>query len=291
MIIDFHTHTFPDKIAGKAIASLAAASHTTPFSDGTAAGLTARNREAGIDLAVVLPVATSPQQVEHINDRAAETSRLFREDPAGTGILSFGAMHPDYEEPEKELKRIHAMGIQGIKVHSCYQGIDLDDPKFLRIFDCCASLGIMVVSHTGWDIGFPGVMHCSPAMIRRVMEAIDPRKEGFTFVAAHMGGWKCWDEVPALADTGIYIDTAFSTGRIPEAPEEAGHFDPEFLQMLDSDGFMTICRAFGPERLLFGTDNPWSSARESLEFLRALPLSEEDLAAILGGNAARLLGL
>ena len=35
MVIDIHTHTFPDKIAAGAIAKLQASSHTIPFTDGT----------------------------------------------------------------------------------------------------------------------------------------------------------------------------------------------------------------------------------------------------------------
>ena len=39
MIVDFHAHTFPDRIAAAAVDKLKHASHTRPFSDGTAAGL------------------------------------------------------------------------------------------------------------------------------------------------------------------------------------------------------------------------------------------------------------
>ena len=70
MIIDFHTHTFPDAIARTAVDKLQAASHTRPFSDGTAEGLRASMLRAGIAWSLVLPVATSPRQVPHINDAA-----------------------------------------------------------------------------------------------------------------------------------------------------------------------------------------------------------------------------
>ena len=52
-----------------------------------------------------------------------------------------------------------------------------------------------------------------------------------------------------------------------------------------------MVRLFGPERVLFGTDSPWSGQRESLEWLRALPLTEGERDAVLGGSARRLLGL
>ena len=45
-VIDFHTHTFPEAIAARAVAQLSAASHTKAFTDGTEAGLCASNGEA-----------------------------------------------------------------------------------------------------------------------------------------------------------------------------------------------------------------------------------------------------
>ena len=39
MIIDFHTHTFPDKIAQRAIAGMQQASHAAAFAEGTLSGL------------------------------------------------------------------------------------------------------------------------------------------------------------------------------------------------------------------------------------------------------------
>ena len=79
MIIDFHTHTFPPKIAASTLEKLSAMSHTLPFTDGTPEGLRASMGEAGVDLSVVLPVATAPRQVEHINDSSAAISENFRE--------------------------------------------------------------------------------------------------------------------------------------------------------------------------------------------------------------------
>ncbi len=288
MIIDFHTHTFPDKIADRAVASLRSKSHTVSFSNGTAKGLIERDRAAGIDLAVVLPVATGPEQVTHINDKAAETNRRFPE------LLSFACIHPALEDAAKELKRIKELGFKGIKIHPVYQGADIDDPAFLRILDRCAELELIVVTHGGWDIGFPGVEHCQPAQIRRAVRTVDPEGKTLKLVAAHMGGWRIWEEVPEmLADTAVYLDTSFSTGRFyPLAGSEYdGYYDGKDTTLLDTEGFMALYKAFGPERILFGTDNPWSDAKESLDFIRALPLSEAEKTKVLGGSAEKLLAL
>lgn len=282
MIIDFHTHTFPDKIAASALEKLSKASHIRPFSDGTAVGLSDSARTAGVDMSIVLPVATSPKQVEHINDFAAKTNESTDE----TGLFSFGCIHPDYPEWSAELERIKALGLKGIKIHPVYQGVDIDDPRFLRILSKAGELGLIVVTHAGWDIGFPGVMHCSPEMTLRAIKQAGPVK----LVLAHMGGWRQWDKVEELlADQPIWFDTSFSTGSL--TPLDDGFYASADLPMLGEPDFLRMVRAIGVDRVLFGTDSPWSNQAEEIERIKSLPLTEAERDAIIGGNAQRLLGI
>ena len=102
MIVDFHTHAFPQKIAAGAIAALEASSKVPAYRDGTAESLVASMRSAGIDRSVLLPIATKPTQVTSVNRFAAECS--------GTnGIVSFGSVHPDCENWRKILRGIRSM--------------------------------------------------------------------------------------------------------------------------------------------------------------------------------------
>ena len=203
MIVDIHTHTFPDKIAGRTIEKLQGVSHSAAFSDGTAAGLRASMARAGVDRSVVLPVATHPGQVERVNDASARMNETTEE----TGILSLGCIHPDFANWREELERVAALGLRGVKLHPVYQGVDLDDVRYLRILERCGELGLVVITHAGWDIGFPGQVNCSPRMVLRAVKQVGPVK----LVLAHMGGWRCWDEVEELLwDTGVCLDTAFS---------------------------------------------------------------------------------
>ena len=282
MVIDFHTHTFPDAIAASTLKKLSGVSHSAPFTDGTGAGLAASMAEAGVDLSVVLPVATSPRQVRHINEAAALANRRAGE----TGLFSFGCIHPDCENWREELDRIAALGLKGVKLHPVYQGVDLDDPRYLRILTRAGELGLVAVTHAGVDIGYPDAANCLPRVLLRAVRQAGPVK----LVAAHMGGWKRWEEaLELLADTSVYLDTSFSTGLI--APLDDGYYTPEQLRLLDGEGFVRMVRGFGAERILFGTDSPWSGQRESVEWLRALPLADGEKDAILGGNARRLLGV
>jgi len=190
MIIDIHTHTFPERIAADTIARLSRAAQLAPHTDGTCGGLTASMRRSGIDCSVILPVATSARQVEKINDASARLSEQY----GNEGLVSFGCMHPDYAGFAQELKRIREMGLKGIKLHPVYQGVCIDDIRMLRIIGCAAEFGLIVITHAGEDIGFPGKVCCSPRMCRHVVDEIGT----FPFILAHMGGWRNWDEVPEM---------------------------------------------------------------------------------------------
>lgn len=282
MVVDIHTHTFPAKIAASTLLKLQNMSHTRPFTDGTEAGLTASMARAGVDYSLVLPVATAPRQVCHINDASA---RLNQEGRA-RGLLSFGCMHPDFDGWKEELSRVASLGLRGIKLHPVYQDVDFDDIRYLRILDRCGELGLIVLTHAGLDVGFPGKVNCSPDMVLRAVEQVGP----VTLILAHMGGWRNWDEVERLLPhTGVLLDTAFSLGSM--TPLGDGYYGPADLRLMEEADFVRMVRAFGAERVLFGTDSPWGGQEEGLARLRALPLTPEEREAILGGNARRLLGL
>ena len=283
MIIDIHTHTFPEEIAPRAISKLQQVSHIKAFSDGTNNGLLKTAGEAGIDLSIVLPVATSAKQVEHINISAAKTNEAY----VGRGIFSFGCIHPDYEDYRAELSRVREYGLKGIKLHPVYQESPIDGTKFLRILDRAAELGLIVIIHAGYDIGFPGIDQCGPRKIRHAIDVVGD----FDFILAHMGSWRQWDDVLRyLPDTGVYLDTSFSVGSIHPVADD-GFWAAEDLPMMDERLFMELYAAFGADRLIFGTDSPWAPQKDEVEFIKSLPIDESCKNKILGENAIKLLRL
>lgn len=280
MIIDFHTHSFPDKIAAAAIEKLSGLSHTKPFSDGTAVGLAASAKSAGIDISVILPVATNTKQVPSINNYAAKTN----ETTDTTGLLSFGCIHPDFSEWKEELSRVASFGLKGIKLHPVYQDVDFDDIRYLRILDRAGELGLVVVTHAGSDVGYPGVEHCTPEMVLSAVKQVGAIK----LVLAHMGGWRQWDKVEELLiGQPVWFDTSFSAGEI--TPLEDGYYSSKELPLLDETDFLRMIHKLGTHRVLFGTDSPWSDQEASLDFILALPLENAEMDAILEGNARKLL--
>ena len=282
MIIDMHTHAFPDKLAPKAIATLRAASRTKPFTDGTVGGLCASMGEARIDLSVVLPVATAARQVPTILDTAIR----LRETESQTGVTSFGGIHPDDEHWEADLQRIASAGLRGVKLHPPYQDVDFDDIRYLRILERAGELGLIVVTHAGLDVGVPDDCSAAPEKIRRALHSVGPVR----LICAHMGGWRCWQEAcELLADTNVYLDTAFALGAM--TPDDGVTAPNAELQMLTDEAFLDMVRLFGADRILFGTDSPWGNQSADAARILALPLDEESKQKIMGENAARLLGL
>ena len=165
MIIDFHTHTFPEKLATVAIPKMEQQGGIRAFSAATESALKASMHTAGIDKSVVLPVATNPLKICSINDISIEKN-------GKEGLYYFGCMHPNAQDPEAELERIHAAGIKGIKLHPLYQQTDITDRRYLHILAKAAKLDLIVVLHAGDDIGYPGQVRCSPKMLRQAIDQV-----------------------------------------------------------------------------------------------------------------------
>ena len=278
MIIDFHTHTFPDAIAAATVAHMSDASALTLFSDGTDGGLLASMDAAGIDRSVVLPVVTNPVKTSNINDFSARCNEKRGR------VFHLGGLHPDTPDLPIEAARAARLGLRGVKVHPVYQRTDFDDIRFMRLLEAAGENGLFVVMHAGLDVGFPGAEYAAVPKIENALRQVGP----VTLVLAHMGGWKQWAQAETLAAyPNVLIDTAFSFGRIQ--PKREGKYDESELPLMDDAAFLRQVRAFGADRVLFGTDSPWASQKDALSAVRALPLTDEEKDTILYKNAEKLL--
>lgn len=282
MIIDFHTHTFPEKISAKAVHKLAGASHTMPFTDGSIRELLSSMKEAYVDYSVNLPVMTSADQVEKVNLSLIEQ----REQLFSQGIITFGGMHPDYENYKEELKRLQQNGILGIKIHPAYQNIDFDDIRMIHMIDYASELGLIVLTHAGIDIGIYDRNYCSVRHILNVIDQINPPK----LVLAHMGNWACWEDVEHdLAGAPVWFDTAFAIGPITSNPNQDEQ--PYLEGNLSDEDFVRICRKHGMDKILFATDSPWQDQKDYIERVRCSGLNGDEQAKIFSENAKKLLSL
>ena len=162
MIIDFHTHMFPDKIAGRTLDYLSGIFGASPFADGTYTGLCNSMGKGAVDISIALPAVTKVSQVASINRFAS----AYTEGP----VISFGGIHPECENYKEILKEIKNLGLKGIKLHPDYQGFFFDDPRAYPVYERCADLGLIVVIHAGSDPVSPGVIHADPQAIARVLD-------------------------------------------------------------------------------------------------------------------------
>lgn len=280
MIIDFHTHTFPEEIAARAISKLATNARALNYLDGTAGALRDSMRQAGVDYSVLLPVVTRPGQQSDVNRIAVEVNEHSGE----TGFLSFGGIHPDNEDYRLIIRSLAEKGVKGIKIHPVFQQVPLDDVRYLRIIECACENDMIVITHAGYDIGYPGQDFSSVERIVAVLDTVKPQK----FVLAHMGGWRCWEEVEErIVGRDVWLDTAFSLLPIEPAPGMVR--SPMEDPPISREQFLRMVRKHGVGRILFGTDSPWSGQREMIAAVRESGLAAEEQEAILGGNAARLL--
>lgn len=279
MIIDFHTHTFPEKIAGKALKILSDSSRSVPYTEGTASSRFESMKRAGIELSVNLPVATKAHQVVEINNIAIDSVREDIEE----GIIEFGSMHPEFDNIKDELKRISNAGVKGIKIHPAFYQLDICDKRIMNIIYEACSLDLIVLTHAGWDIGFEEANYIPVVSLLCIDKEIHPKK----MVLAHMGGWNDWDNVEKyLAGSDYYFDTSFSLGKINKRRDLK---DPMRTYNMEDKDFIRLSRAHGIEKILFGTDSPWSSQKEYVDKIKSLDFTDTEKEMIFSENAKRLL--
>jgi predicted TIM-barrel fold metal-dependent hydrolase len=263
-IIDAHAHAFPDSIANHAVTSLCGQGRwhvLRNHHDGTLAGLVASMDRAGIRRAVLCSVATKPTQVEKITDWSASV--------ASERIFAFPSIHPDYEEPEREIERIASLRLRGLKFHPQYMDCALDDPRCLRIARAAARAGLVIEIHGGYHPCFEKHDVGSPKRLRRLLDAVP----GLRVVACHLGGMDDWQGVlDHLVGADVYLETSFTPYWCPP------------------DVMATIIARHSPHRIVFGTDSPWTDQAAELAAFRKLPLSDQGFELALSKNMAELLG-
>lgn len=279
MIIDFHTHIFPEKMAAATIAQLESESATKAATNGCLDGLLASMELAGIDCSVIMPVVTKPKQFLGINRFAREINEHFNKAAAETSeegvvripkLISFGGIHPESEDYKAQLRELKRMGFSGIKLHPDYQRMMFNDIRYKQIVSYASELDMIVMVHAGIDIGLPEPVHCTPDMAVEVLKDTQATK----LVLAHLGGWKLWDRVEEiLVGQNVYLDVAFTEAYIGE------------------EQFYRILQTHGTDKILFATDSPWAEQKKTVEWIRDSKLSEDAKEQIFWKNANDLLKL
>jgi len=261
--IDMHVHAFPDKLAPRAIATLEAECPWKATSGGTVDELVDSMDAADIDVSVVCTIATKPGQAKGI----LKWCRQIRSER----LELLPSVHPQDRGKTKWVERIAKAGFPGIKLHPMYQDFAADAREAEPIYAAAADNDLLVAVHCGRDIAYPpDDDRAAPWRFARLLEKFEHLK----LICTHMGGWRMWAEAWRwLLGGPCYLETSFS------------------LEALGADRAVEMIRAHGPERVLFGTDWPWTEQAPDLHRLRNLPLTPSETNAVLFANAAKLLGL
>jgi uncharacterized protein len=266
--IDLHVHAFPDDLAPRAIESLHVSSRWEPVGDGTVDGLLRCMDAAGVDLAVLCPIATRPKQVKGIVQWAKKLMKKHDD-----RLLLLGSVHPDDRDAAQWVHRFMEEGLLGVKLHPFYQHFVVDEDRAWPIYEAAAALELCVTLHCGHDIAYPHDPIPDRASPMRVA-AIPDRLPNLDLICTHLGGWRDWTVVREhLLGKDVILETSSCLGELS---------DEEFLGLV---------RGHGSERVCFGSDWPWHDPVEEIERLASMDLTDEERKGILWKNGSSLLGV
>lgn len=262
MIIDVHTHVFPDAVAEHAIPYLEEEGNIQANLDGRVSSLNDSMDRSGIDISVVVSIATKPAQFRAILEWSKSIS--------SERMIPFPSVHPDDPDMVDQVGEIARSGFLGIKLHPYYQGFSVDEPRLNPLYARAERDGLIILMHTGFDLAYPRERIADPKRVDAVLH----RFPGLKFIASHLGAWEDWDEVERYLVGGkAYFDTSYS------------------IPYLGAERVRKMIESHGKDKILFGSDSPWGEQGDDIATIRGLGLDSAITAGILGENAAKLLRL
>jgi predicted TIM-barrel fold metal-dependent hydrolase len=268
MIIDSHTHIFPDDVAEKAIPNLVMASggHLNAYTNGSLSGLAQSMEQAGVDHSVVLPIATEPDHGKGIL-KWIRSVRDFHPQ-----IFFFASLHPKDPDIKERIREIREEGIQGLKFHPQNQDFAADSEEMFPIYEEAMKAGLTLHFHSGFDIGYPESDLADAFRFANVLE----RYPEMTMILAHAGGYKEWHQAyENFKDKTVFFDVAFVLDHLV-------HRDDKYLMALYEEK---------EDYFLFGTDSPWRSQEEDIRLVQNSSFfTEEQKEKLFYRNALRVLG-
>lgn len=261
MIIDAHTHVWPDKIAGIALGG-----NRVPGlearGDGTVGGLTRDMSDSGVDISCCLAIANEARHLDSVNRFVAGI--------ADETHIPFGTVHVE-ASVEDNLASLERHGIKAVKIHPLFQRFALDDPRLWEILEALGG-DYAVITHVGEGGDAFTNSLSSPKMIRDIARQFPQLR----LMACHFGGYKILDDAEEmLSGADVVLETSW----------------PPSLATLRPERVRALIRKHGAERIVFGSDWPMTSPGEEIRAIEGLGLSDDETKLVLGGSLARVLRL
>jgi predicted TIM-barrel fold metal-dependent hydrolase len=223
--------------------------------------------EQGIDYAVALaetnPLSTGTSPNERVAGFCQDSERL----------IPFANVNPFVTaDLVSELRRcVSELGFRGLKLYPTYQHFYANDVRLYPLYAEAQRLGVPIMLHTGSSV-FRGarLKYGDPLYLDDVVVDFPE----LTIIMAHSG-------------RGFWYDAAFFLAQLhPNIYMEITGLPPQKLPIY----FPNLERNAG--KIIFGSDWPAvTDIKGNIATVRSLDITEESKDSILGGNAARVLGL
>ena len=246
---------------------------------------------AGIDKSVLLAIdwglahhlGEPNASIEEINKSYADSVKKHPQ-----RLIAFAGIDPRRNSAAKLVDRfLKEWGMKGIKFHTA-AGFYPNDRACYPIYEKALEYGVPVLLHTGEVLKPLYFKYCQPIYVQEVaMDFPD-----LPIILAHTGG--CWyPEAVAICNntTNVYLDLSV--------------WQPRLLRPLAFyRALRTLLDSVPWQRVLFGSDYPFLKLLTNQErWVKAfteipdsvkeqgIEFKDEEIKGIMGGNAARLLGL
>jgi aminocarboxymuconate-semialdehyde decarboxylase len=225
-------------------------------------------------------------------------------------FASVALQHPDLAARQLE-EGVKKYGLRGAAIGGSVNGLEISDPKFHPFWTKAEQLGVLVFIHpqvggattdiaqrmkgNGYlsnVIGFP--LETTIALSHLIFEGTLDRFPGLKICSAHGGGF-----LPSYAGRSDFgcltrpdLCPGGTHGPLKKKPSEylaQMYYD---TMVFSPEGIRHLAAEFGARQLVVGTDYPFPWTKTMVDEVLATPgLSDADRVAILGGTAAKLLGI
>jgi len=267
---------------------------------------------AGVDYAVLSVTSPGAEQFDvevgkkvalESNDILAEVTKKYP-DRFG-GFASLAPKDPEWSAQELE-RCVKELGFSGWNTHSNYGDSCIDEQKYWPLLAKAQELDVPIYLHPavpmipelrsfGMVLGGPTFgfgVEVMYAFMRMIVRGVFDEFPDLKIIMGHYG-----EAMPFLVDR---VDRAYMQKHSipnpeigPGSKEWASHYVKKNLWVTTSGNYLPaafVCTrdGLGMDRILVGTDFPYEDMSDCMDFLRSLPLADDEKSALYEANARAL---